>query len=350
MSRGLTFEFEDVVADCDDRVVIDSTIVPTEWLRRMGWRGGQAARMLVDKRSGSGGDELAFAMAQSPTDLVDHMAFLPQIRAADLRAAYIEEMWIRNVPLQPDVRRFLAEFDHVFLGCEATVGPAQEHLDVPVSYLPPAVDQIRFGSSPWPPTAIDIYAMGRRQPQLHDALLDWTRTDPSRFYLYDTFAGNVPIADHRQHRAKLADLIRRSRFFIANEAKVDEPGQTGRQSEVGYRFFEGAAGGAVMIGCEISAPAFDQLFPWPDAVVVVDESGADAVERLIELEADTPRWAEIRRRNASGSLRRHDPAHRWRTVLDTLGLDEPVGVGERIGRLEAMAETVDPAAADAGTP
>lgn len=346
MSRGLTFEFEDVVADCDDAVTIDSTTVPTEAVRRLGWRAGHAARVVLDPRSASGGDELVFAMAQSPTDLVDHMAFLPTIRAGGVRAAFIEEMWIRNIPLQADVRRFLAEFDHLFLGCEATVEPAQQHLDLPVTYLPPAVDHDRFASPPWPPTVIDIYAMGRRQPQLHDALLAWTTDDPGRFYQYDTFAGNVPIADHAQHRDKLADLIRRSRFFIANEAKVDEPGHTGLQSEVGYRFFEGAAGGAVMIGCEISAPAFERLFPWDEAVVVVDASGSDVVDRLRELEADTARCAAIRQRNVAGSLQRHDPAHRWRTVLETLGLDEPPGVAERIDRLAARAEIVDPSATD----
>jgi len=342
MSRGLTFEFEDVVSQCDDAMVLTAAEVPTESVGRLAWRATRAAGLLVDRRAAHGGDELVFAMAQSPTDLADHMAHRSLIRAAEVRAAYIEEMWMRNIPLQPDVRRFMHEFDHVFVGCEATVGLLAEHLDVPVSYLPPSVDTDRFAADPWPPAAIDVYAMGRRQPDLHDALAAWADADPSRFYLFDTFAGNPPVADHRQHRDKLADLIRRSRYFLVNEAKVDQPGETGRQSEVGYRFFEGAAAGAVMIGTATTAPAFDRLFDWDEPVIVVDDSGADLADRIAELDADPERRRGIRRRNAAGSLRAHDPAHRWRTVLATLDVAETAGTDERIRRLAERADEVDP--------
>lgn len=348
MSRGLTFEFEDVVVDADLTAHMETAAVPTESVRRLAWRAHRAGRLVLDrsKPGPDGADELVFAMAQSPTDLADHMVFAPMIRAGGSSAAYIEEMWVKNVPLQPDVRRFLAEFDHVFVGCEGTVESLGEHLQTPVSYLPPSVDMDRFAADPWPATAIDVYAMGRRHPQLHDALQRWADADQHRFYLYDTFSGNVPIADHAQHRRKLADIIRRSRFFLANEAKVDEPNHTGHQSEVGYRFFEGAAAGAVMVGLSITAPAFERLFGWDEPVVTVDPSGDDIAERLKELDQDAGRRDAIRRRNAAGSLRTHDVAHRWRQVLDTLGLEVPAGVTERIDRLADRADHVDPGAAD----
>ncbi|MDH3817948.1 MAG: glycosyltransferase [Myxococcales bacterium] len=341
MSRGLTFEFEDVIAECDDRVRIDSRAIPTEKLGRKVWRAGRAAALLANRSKASRGDELVFATAQVMGDLADHLAFQSEIRSAAKSAAFIEELWIRDIPLRLDLRRLLELFDHVFVSCAATVGPLAEHLGKPVTYLPPSVDHDRFAATPWPPTSIDVYAMGRRQPALHEALVRWTEADRSRFYLFDTFVGNVPIADHKQHREKLADLIRRSRYFLVNGAKVDRSEETGAQSELGYRFFEGAAAGAVMIGTAVDAPVFGELFTWAEPAIVVDPSGDDIVHRMSELDEQPERRASIRHRNASGSLRAHDPAHRWRTVLKTLGLEEPRGVAARIDRLAKRAEAID---------
>lgn len=342
MSRCFTFEFEDVVAACDDQLRIESTTVPTASVRRKVWRAGRAAELYVDRRErSSGGDEVVFAVAQVLGDLPDHLAFRSALRSAGTRAAFVEELWIRELPLAPDMRRFLSQFDHVFVSCAATVEPLSEHIQRPVTYLPPSVDHERFAASPWPPPSIDVYAMGRRQPRLHDALLRWVRSDPSRFYLYDTFEGNPYVGNHRRHREKLADLIRRSRVFIVNSAKVDRPGETDSQTEVGYRFFEGAAAGALMVGTVVASPVMKELFGWHEPVVEVDPSGEDIVETILDLEEDPGRRAEIRTRNASRSLLAHDPAHRWRTVLETLGLEEPPEVGQRIERLARRSEQVN---------
>ncbi len=341
MSRGLTFEFEDVVAECDDRVRLDTTSVPTESIGRRLWRARKAAELMIDPRKGSGGDELVFAVAQVLPDLADHLAFQSVIRSASKKAAFVEEVWARDIPLRIDLRRQLAQFDHIFVSCAATVGPLAEHLDTPVTYLPPSVDHERFAANPWPPLAIDVYAMGRRQPELHEALLRWVAADRSRFYLYDTVTGNRPLRDHAQHRGMLAEFVRRSRYFMVCGAKFNRPKETGNQSEVGYRYFEGAAAGAVMVGTEVTAPTFPELFDWEEPILVVDPSGDDIADRINELDADPDRRAAIRRRNASGSLRAHDPAHRWRTVLEKLGLEEPAGVGQRIRRLAERADEVD---------
>jgi hypothetical protein len=340
VSRGLTFEFEDVVAECDGGVRIESTGVPTESLRRKVWRVGQAARLFADRRRRTGGDELLFAVAQVLGDLPDHLAFQSTLRSASTTAAFVEELWTRELPLKPDMRRFLSQFDHVFVSCAATVEPLAEHLETPVSYLAPSVDHNRFAVSPWPPSSIDVYAMGRRNPALHRALAAWVDSDPSRFYLYDTFAGNVPIWNHRQHRDKLADLIRRSKVFIVNSAKVDRPDETGGQPEPGYRFFEGAAAGAVMMGTGTSSPLINELFDWEEPFIEVDPTGEDVVDKILELEGQPDRQIGIRTRNASGSLLAHDPAHRWRKVLRTLDLEEPAGVGRRIERLAERAEEI----------
>ncbi len=342
MSRAFTFDFEDVIARCDDRASVVTTSVPTESNKRLAWRAANASAFLLDRRSPPAGAELVFAMAQSPTDLADHFAHRDLLKAAGKTAAYIEELWIKNIPLQPDVRRFLLSFDHIFVGCEATCSPLAEYLGRPVTYLPPAVDLDVFAADPWPPIAIDVYAMGRRQPALHDSLQRWVQDDPSRFYLYDTIAGNPALRDHRDHRIRLADLIRRSQYFLANVAKVNRPDETDYQGEVGYRFFEGAAAGAIMLGLDFDKTAFERLFGWEEPHVVVGETDDDILHKIAELDADPERRAGIRQRNAAGSLRAHDPAHRWKVILEALDLQVPDGVHERIGRLAERAERVQP--------
>jgi hypothetical protein len=348
MSRAFTFEFEDVIAECDEHVRVESTRVPTTALDRKLWRAIRAAELYLDRRTGTGGDELVFAVAQVLGDLPDHLAFQSTLRSAATSAAFVEELWLRELPLQYDMRRFLSGFDHVFVSCAGTVAPLAEHLDTPVTYLPPSVDHDRFAANPWPPSSIDVYAMGRRQPRLHEALLRWVESDRSRFYLYDTFDGNPPVVDHRQHRDKLADLIRRSRVFVVNSAKVDRPGETRSQTEAGYRFFEGAAAGALMVGTGVSSPVLRDLFDWDEPFIEVDPSGEDIVDKIVELEGQPERSVEIRRRNARGSLLAHDPAHRWRAVLRTLDLEEPAGVGRRIERLRTRAGEVNIALETAG--
>jgi len=85
------------------------------------------------------------------------------------------------------------------------------------------------------------------------------------FYLHDTIAGGQAI-NAKEHRALFAKVAKRSRYFIVNPGKIDEPHLTGNQSELGNRYFEGAASGAIMVGERPNNEVFEKLFDWPEAV------------------------------------------------------------------------------------
>ena len=87
----------------------------------------------------------------------------------------------------------------------------------------------------------------------------------------------------------IANMAKRSRTFLVAPGKVDDPSLTGGQVEVGYRYFEGAAAGAVLIGQAPKGTAFDQAFPWPDAVIPVKHDGSDIRDVLSGLNADAQR-------------------------------------------------------------
>jgi hypothetical protein len=103
-------------------------------------------------------------------------------------------------------------------------------------------------------------------------------------------------------------------------AKIDAPEETQGQIEIGDRYYEAAAAGAVMIGQPPICAAFDDGFPWPDAVVTVRPDGSDIISVLTGLRANPEHPALISRTNASEALRRHDWVHRWRTIYNVAGL------------------------------
>jgi len=134
---------------------------------------------------------------------------------------------------------------------------------------------------------------------------------------------------------------------VAHRAKMDRPFWTENQHELGARHFEGAAGGAVLLGEPPQCPAFDEHFGWPDAVVSMSWDENDPAAVFDALEGDRPRLERIRTSNILNCLRRHDWLHRWKMILDATGLAPQPGVARREQQLEDLADFVPGAAAEA---
>lgn len=348
ISRALIYEFEDAIAalDSTDLVGPSRTRAPTRsaYLAKRAltrWRG--LPRVAPASR--------AFAATQRLYDLlvvpIEAMQDLflfgdlePLLAGARQRVCWLVELWANDLPRHRGALPLLQQFDAVAVGCQGSVEPLRKLLGKPCFYLPPAVDTLRAwpGAQP-PPRHIDVYSMGRRSPRTHAALLQLAE-QRGWFYAYDTVRGNTAI-DPAEHRALLANMIKRTRFFIANKAKVDVPEQTGGQEEVGFRFFEGAAGGTVMIGEPPRCAAFETLMGWEDAVLELP-FGSERIEVVIdELLRQPHRVAAIRARNVAQALRRHDWAHRWQQLLTELDLPVPDAVRARLARLTAIADRTE---------
>jgi hypothetical protein len=251
-------------------------------------------------------------------------------------------LWPAELPPSTDVRAMLNRFDHVVVGFHRTPEVLAPLLRSSVAYLPHAVDVCRFVGGVNPLRTIDVYAMGRRNPRLHEVLLE-REERTGRLYLYDTFCGNPEINDPREHRRRLAGLLRSSNAFLVNAARVDDARFAPADSDINFRYFEGVAGGAVLVGALPATELFAELFPWAESVVAAAADGSDLEDVLDDLEADPGRVAAIRRDNVVGALRHHDIAHRLVTLFGQLDLEIPPSVTERIRRLEALAAEVDAA-------
>jgi RNA polymerase subunit RPABC4/transcription elongation factor Spt4 len=161
------------------------------------------------------------------------------------------------------------------------------------------------------------------------------------FYVYDTFhATDAQVKDYRQHREMFANMAKRSRYFFVAPAKAYKPEEIKGQIEVGLRYYEASAAGAIMLGQVPYCESFNTMFDWPDAVIEIKPDGSDVADVLESLAAQPERLLEISRRNAIEALLRHDWVYRWKKILDIAGLKPTTELGIRENRLKQMAEEI----------
>ncbi len=159
------------------------------------------------------------------------------------------------------------------------------------------------------------------------------------FYIYDTII-RKETARPAEHRSLIANIAKRSRYFLVNPAKIDQRSETCGQTEIGFRYFEGAAAGTVMIGEHPKTEAFEEHFSWPDSVICTPFDSPNIAEILAELDSKSVRIAEARKNNIIQSLLRHDWAYRWSTILNIAGLKSTVGLKEQLEYLKKLAEEI----------
>lgn len=345
VSRCVEYEFEDVICEIDDVEMLTPepyhsfTIgqkVANQLARRMSIASvNPGVRKLQLDRS----YDLFFAVCEFPRDLLSLNAVKGWKQRCRTAVCWLAEIWVGELHKLAGHLRILSQFDYVVLNCNASVGPVQEAIRRSCYYMPPGVDTIRFCPYPNPPLrSIDVYSMGRKSMITHQALLKMAEQGQI-FYIYDTFE-NMKTLLPRDHRILLANIAKRSRYFIANKAKINQQCETCGQSEIGYRFLEGTAAGTVMIGEPPENEAFRKHFDWPDAVIRVPFDSPNIAEVLADLDSQQERLAEIRKNNIVQSLLRHDWVYRWRAILDMVGLKPKPALINREEHLKKLAEDI----------
>jgi hypothetical protein len=352
------YEFEDAIAAVTDAERIDSSDLPAiEFSRRayklarMASRSPELARRLApyprNKVVLTRDYELFFPVFSHTYELYS-ISTIPNWRERSKKAAcFITEVWSDMLPGY--LLELLTGFDHIFLGCAHSVEAVARMTGRPCSYLPLAADVPKFApASIDAPRPIDVTYIGRRSQVTHRAFLE----DAERrqlFYYYDTVAASGGDLKNRtfrvdspsEHRRLLAQLLKRSRYFIANRSFVNRPEFTAGRDEISPRFYEGAASGTVMLGVAPRSDAFKRQFDWPDAVIPLPFDSPDAGRLLADLDADTERLRAARRNNLREAALGHDWLYRIQVVFDTLGLPHTEEMLARAQVLDQIAASVD---------
>lgn len=295
--------------------------------------------------------DLFFPVFNSPFELFS-LYYLKNWRKKCKKAVcYIAEVWEQYIQKSNKyLLNFLKDFDHIFLGVNHTTEMVTQMTGRPCTYLPPGVDALKFCPYPlYPHRSIDVCSLGRRSPATHQALMTLAEQGQI-FYYYDTLKTSgfknaarqqtFHVHNPREHRLILANLTKISRYFIANRANANEPYLTRGKEEIGYRFFEGAAAGTVMLGDPPATEKFDQYFNWPDAVIKIPFDAPNIGEIIAELDAQPERLARIRRDNVVNSLLQHDWVYRLKEVYQTVGFQPTIEMLSREAQLKELAVAV----------
>ena len=317
-------------------------------------------------------------------------------------ACYLAEAWETLLPRYQV--EMLRDFDHIFLGVRGAVSTISKITGRPCSFVPMGVDTLRFcpwatsavtpvstsgngssgngssgngssgngsngngssgnGSSgnaggyfygsgmrldthAAPERVIRVCGIGRRSEVTHRALLDYANRTGA-FYYYDTLRMvgtsqvSFAVTSPREHRMLLANVLKRSRYFIANRAFADRPALTGGKEEIPARFYEGAAAGTIMLGNPPETEDFYEQFGWEGAVIRTPFHAAEIANVLDDLERDPTRTDALRKHNVTQALLHHDWVYRLRTMLETVGLRPTEGMRQREERLRNLAAEIN---------
>jgi hypothetical protein len=248
---------------------------------------------------------------------------------------YIDESFDNSFKLYSSYLMVLRRFDCVVINCSQTEHAVLKAQGVKVLVVSSGIDAIRFFPGlPRSSRPIDIFSIGRRDDEVHGQYLK-LESDDEWLYLYDTAVFKAFI-DYRKNRENLSKMMSRSKFFVVNLAKFDCPEDIGIQEEIGFRYFEGAAAGNVIVGPIPNNPNFKKHFPWKESVVELPKDSIDIPDFMKDLKTDADRLARISFDNVKGSLEMHDYVHRWEAIVEGCGLEIPSGIQLRKEKLQEL--------------
>jgi hypothetical protein len=351
LARCLWFEFEDIIREIDKVEMLAPGRLRHfdrgyRRAARVGRRFPIALNPGVAGLSVDGEYDLFFTVCAFPTDLLYVNALKKWREKCKTAVCWIDEIFLNDMKYVKYFRKIISQFDHVIVSCNQVVGEIQKFIHGECVFLVTGVDAILFCPYPNPPGRfIDVLSIGRRSEEIHNQLIK--AAEENRIcYFYDTISYygckyGLTASDTRQHRLLLSNLAKRSKYFLVNPGKYDDPEATGGEEVIGARYFEGAASGTVMIGGKPGSEEFSRSFFWPDAVIDLPSS-SDEIEKVINDISIRSQWEnKIRQTNIVNSLLYHDWVYRWETVLKVAGLEPMPELLERKTRLENLARIAE---------
>lgn len=283
-------------------------------------------------------------MCQFPVELTALSSIHNWRQRCGKAVAFILETWSHIHESTKTELALLNQFDHVFVLNRECIPNLRKYVTVPISFMSTATDCLL--STPFPENPerfVDVFSMGRRSVPIHEKLLALAGRDNNFMYSHDT-SKQGSITNWHEHRLMTANTIKRSKYFIAYNHEVIDPSSESKnfkEQALSTRYFEGAAGGSIVLGSAPRCEEFGEYFDWEDAVIDLPEDLADIQGFLSDLNAQTERMTRARINNAAQCLKRHDWAHRWSQVLDTLGLERTANLESRLDRMASIAAAAE---------
>jgi|GEM_PF-297670 len=341
LAFGIDYEFEDLLLGMTQGILIApqnvSAFVRARRVpvvgRSLGWAMGGCVGRFQPVRSPceKPGERVLFLTAMGLHSLAMLNAVQDWRKSFDLVVAFVLDAF---EPCPPEVA---SRLDHLFIIIPELVGELQKSLGIPVTFMPLACD-VLGKATVGNVRGIDVLAYGRQSPVYAGQLeRHFLREDSSRLYLAGFTYPHV--TDWRQQRKGFWNVLSRTRISLAF---APDPTQSRFRDlpVINARWYEGLAAGCVMVGKPPATPVFSELFDWPDAVIELPKTPADAPAFVEGLLDQHKRLARAHLRNHLMMLRRHDARLIFQEMCQVLGVDLPAGVGQEIERLQRRSEEV----------
>ncbi len=341
--RCAHWEFEDVIAEVDSAQLLaprfDQSTRRYGYAKQFAYHTPLLLNPGIERTNFADSYDVFVAVCGDPSDMLTISALGNWRERCKKAVIVIDELWVTQMKAYGNYLSLLKRFDLVCLYYSQSPGPLNERIGPRSMYLPPAVDAIRFCPYPNPPQrSVDVYSIGRRGATTHAGLLKLA-AEEGLFYVYDTTSADQ-VLDANDHRKLYANTLKRSRYFIVNPGLIDRPDIRGDQIEIGYRYFDGVAAGAINVGERPNNEAFAQLFDWPDPMIDFPYNSPDFDKIIGALEKDPEKIERMRRTNVRQALLRHDWVYRWEMILKALDLEPLPHIVERKARLNSLADLV----------
>ena len=343
--RCLLYEFEDLICKMDSVDLIAPTLnISSCNIDRIAQGIAKHFALLInpgmDNVNINKDYDLFIAICQYPKDLLYVNSAIKWKGLCKSSVCWINEIWPSSYYFERAYLRLLHDFDHVIVNVCGVVKYLNDFLGKRCNYLPVGIDAVSF--CPYPQSVmrvVDLYNMGRRSAKTHNALLEMARSG-RLFYMYDSISGSI-VKDYIEHRFLLASILKRSKYFIVNPGKIDSPFETAGESEIGARYFEGAASGSILIGEEPNNEEFKRVFDWQDFMFHMPYDSCNVHEIIQALENQSSRIESSRKNNVIGCLKKHDWAYRWEEILEMVGLDGTEGLRGRKESLKNLIKLIE---------
>jgi len=341
------YEFEDAIARVDSVDLFKpqhsykSAQRNFKWIKKFSRSPKLANHLKLDPNSFALEHEydMFFMILDNPSKFIALDTIKNWRKKSKKAVCYIIEIWEEQILQWKPILELFKDFDHIYVGHTNSTKAVTEITGVSCTYLPFGTDAIKFSpNSIDSPRGIDVTNIGRRSVVTHQALLE--RMEQGDFFYYYDTPKDFHIQNPQEHRNLLANLAKNSRYWITNNPNFnDDPrSKKGIQKEIGYRIFEGTAGGAVAIGNQTATEEFNKHFDWQDSLISIPADASNIAEIIQELDGQSDRLENIRCHNIYNSLLRHDWVYRWRHILETAGLDITPEILTREAQLKHRAE------------
>jgi hypothetical protein len=274
--------------------------------------------------------ELFVYVATVLTDLPDIARIRHWRRRANKAACVVLKAYGTELQQFERCLTVLNAFDMVYSGSLASIPLFQSMISPPVRYLAYGIPALETMPAPIErERTIDVYAMGRRFPTMHDQMVR-AMISGSINYVFDSFDNSVPfIKDFAGHCLSKRQLFKQTRFF----------------PNFGIRSFHSREIELAGEEDSITPPTsldYPELFDWEDVIIPAPVGDFDYLGFLRSLDGQTERMRSIRRRNVYMSLLKHDLAYRFEEILKDLQLDPHEKLKERKRRLALAAARFAP--------